>query len=111
MGCHSCLRLEGLTEAHGRRHSGRAAVVIEGLARDVVSLLEVVRHMVMRRRVKAVAGRGVGRAEEGIAAVAAAEAAAAVVVEVSAVAGIAQAKEMGWAPAATLRRTSCRGPR
>lgn len=106
-GCHSCWRLAGLAEAHGRRHSGRAAAAIEGWARVAASLLEAVRRTAMSSQVMAVA-RDVGRAEGMVAvavvAVAAAEAAAAAQL----VAGIARAREPAWARAATWRKTCWR---
>jgi hypothetical protein len=87
-GCHSCWRLEDLLEAHGRRHSDRAAAATEGLARVVASLLEAAQRMAMHLRAMTVA-RDAGRAEGMVEAVAVAVAAAAV----EAVAGTAQARE------------------
>jgi hypothetical protein len=94
-------------EAHGSLRSGRAAAVISGLATGVVALREEQR-MAMRSQAMAV-GRDAGTAAEGIAVdvVAVEVAAVEAAVEVGAAAGIAQAKESAWVPAATWRKT-CR---
>jgi len=105
-GCHSCYHQADWTEAHGSLRSGRAAAVIEGLATAVVALQEE-QHMVMRSRVMA-AGRDAGTAVEGIA-VGVVAVAVEVVAEAHAAAGIAQAKESAWVPAATWRKTCRRG--
>jgi hypothetical protein len=98
-------------EAHGSLHFGRAAAVILGLATAFVALLEGQR-MAMRSQAMA-AGRDAGTAAEGIAVdvvavdVAVEVAAVEAAVEVGAAAGIAQARESAWVPAATWRKT-CR---
>jgi hypothetical protein len=93
-------------EAHGSLRSGRAAAAIEGSATAVVALRED-QCMAMRWQGMA-AGRDAGTAAEGIAVdVVAVEAVVEVAVEVDAAAGIAQARESAWVPAATWRKT-CR---
>jgi hypothetical protein len=104
-GCHSCCHQAGWTEAHGSLHSGRAAAVIEGLATAVVALREEERGMAMHSQVMAV-GRDAGTAAEGIAV---RVAAVVVAVEGGVAAGIVQARESAWVPAATWRKTCRRG--
>jgi hypothetical protein len=108
-GCHNCCHQAGSMEAHGSLRSGRAAAVISGLATGVVALREEQR-MAMRSQAMAV-GRDAGTAAEGIAVdvVAVEVAAVEAAVEVGAAAGIAQARESVWVPAATWRKTCRRG--